>query len=238
MNDRPLIRAAIDAAVAAGGAAVTILVPDQAVSIAAASEFVKHAGNGVLDRLTRHRDEVTDTVLDEATSVANLGLPELLAELVADDRKLLAFGSALEAAWKTAMEEKVRALGRSLGNLATDEAKIDPETLWIDIISKVDRSHLRVLLSIRATTQDLPIGQPKVTVERIQTSTGLGALVYPLLETLSSLGLAEESTEGGGMSFGPDRRFGNGLRLGPLADEFFIRLGVEPGAPIQHSRGV
>jgi hypothetical protein len=78
---------------------------------------------------------------------AGIPLDELADRINASDRTQLLAGYALAAASRTAWEDKVRTLGRSLasGLLAADEAQIDTEQLIISAIADIEAPHLALL---------------------------------------------------------------------------------------------
>jgi hypothetical protein len=82
-------------------------------------------------------------------SACDAGIPqdELLGRINATDRTQLLAGYALSAASRTAWEDKVRTLGRSLasGLLADDDAQIDTEQLVISAIADIEAPHLALL---------------------------------------------------------------------------------------------
>ena len=77
------------------------------------------------------------------------GIPvDEMEELInASKRTELLTGVALDAAWQTAWEDKVRTLGRSLaaGLLADDNATIDSEQMIIAAIADIEGPHLAML---------------------------------------------------------------------------------------------
>jgi hypothetical protein len=77
------------------------------------------------------------------------GVPvdEMEARIKASRRTELLTGLALDAAWQTAWEDKVRTLGRSLasGLLADDNATIGIEQLIIAAIADIEGPHLAML---------------------------------------------------------------------------------------------
>jgi hypothetical protein len=77
------------------------------------------------------------------------GVPvdEMEARINASKRTQLLAGLALDAAWQTAWEDKVRTLGRSLaeGLLADDNAKIDTEQMIIAAIADIEGPQLAML---------------------------------------------------------------------------------------------
>lgn len=71
----------------------------------------------------------TVRALEAAADESELSPDELMDRLVADERRLSLLAAALNGAANTALDNKVEALGRSLGALAVDDARIQPETI-------------------------------------------------------------------------------------------------------------
>jgi hypothetical protein len=78
---------------------------------------------------------------------AGVPVDEMEARINASKRTELLTGIALDAAWQTVWEDKVRTLGRSLaaGLLADDNAKIDTEQTIIAAIADIEGPHLAML---------------------------------------------------------------------------------------------
>lgn len=204
---------------------IAILLPQQAPLVAAGAEYARHAGQDLVDRYEARNAEVLEQLTETAVGESGLSVDMFLAAMAGDDRRLLALGMAVDAATRTTLSEKIGALGRSLGKLAVDDALIDPESLWIEVFSRIDRPHVKVLLAIRAAeSASSPPAVHSIKAHELAASTRLGPLVYPILETLVNLGLIRESVINGGMSYGPDSRFAYPLILGPLGPSFFERL--------------
>lgn len=154
-------------------------------------------------------------------AAVDAGIPrdELFERINASERAQLLAGYALSAATRTAWEDKVRTLGRSLaaGLLATDDAKIDNEQLIIAAIADIEGPHLSLLdllVSYEPITRNQRLDIPAYSYEnsadgtwavrrrhwargnirlaRIQISSSLPSL----LGTLQRHGLAIERTDG------------------------------------------
>jgi hypothetical protein len=97
--------------------------------------------------------ELSESVRQRQTDVLfwaiREGVPvdEMEARIKASKRTELLTGLALDAAWQTAWEDKVRTLGRSLaeGLLADDNAKIDTEQMIIAAIADIEGPQLAML---------------------------------------------------------------------------------------------
>jgi hypothetical protein len=83
----------------------------------------------------------------ESTVEAGVPVDELGKRINASERTQLLTGSALSAAGRTAWEDKVRTLGRSLasGLLAEDDATIDTEQMIIAALADIEAPQLAML---------------------------------------------------------------------------------------------
>ncbi len=99
--------------------------------------------------------------------------PEELEGLIgASDRTRLLAGIALSAATRTAWQDKVRTLGRSLasGLLAADDAQIDTEQLIIAAIADIEAPQLSLLELLACW---VPPGQGRVVAEPYEADPSL-----------------------------------------------------------------
>lgn len=83
---------------------------------------------------------------------AGLSAEDFLNELTKDDLRLALLSEALSAASKTAVDGKIRALGVALANgaLADDDARLDEERIWVQMLSEIEAPQLRVLAVLGA----------------------------------------------------------------------------------------
>ena len=115
--------------------------------------------------------EVSESVRQRQTDVLfwaiREGIPvdEMEARINASKRTQLLAGIALDAAARTAWEDKVRTLGRSLaeGLLVGDNAKIDTEQMIIAAIADIERPQLAMLEFLVAWRRGRDIGEPPIT---------------------------------------------------------------------------
>jgi hypothetical protein len=156
---------------------------------------------------------------------AGVSPDELLDRINASDRTQLLAGYALAAAARTAWQDKVRTLGRSLaaGLLAEDDANIDTEQIIIAAIADIEGPHLTLLDLLtcyepvyvqdsRHSRLDIPTYSYKHSADRTwavgnrywdvtnirNAHTQLGSALPSLLGTLQRHGLAAESTDTNG----------------------------------------
>jgi hypothetical protein len=89
---------------------------------------------------------------------------ELLERINTSDRTQLLAGYALSAASRTAWEDKVRTLGRSLasGLLAHDDARIDTEQLIISAIADIEAPHLALLEFLVCWEPGRDVSRPRI----------------------------------------------------------------------------
>jgi hypothetical protein len=134
-------------AVAAGAAAGSVMAgPAGAIAGAALGPMLEPLVKGVWAELSESARQRQTDVLFWAIRT---GIPvdEIEERINASDRTQLLAGFALNAATRTAWEDKVRILGRSLtaGLLADDNAKIDTEQMVIAAITDIEGPQLALL---------------------------------------------------------------------------------------------
>lgn len=85
--------------------------------------------------------------LNAASRTSALDLVEVLRRVTLNDDRLALFGEAIFAAAQSAVAAKVRVLGRGLasGAIASDDARVDEERVWVRILLDVEAPHLRIL---------------------------------------------------------------------------------------------
>lgn len=132
----------------AGGALVSAVIagPVGLIVGAALGPLLEPLAQKVWDKLSARGQKR----MGEALSAAcDAGIPpeELEERINASDRTQLLAGYALAAATRTAWDDKVRTLGRSLasGLLANDDAQIDTEQLIVAAIADIEGPHLVLL---------------------------------------------------------------------------------------------
>lgn len=100
----------------------------------------------------------------ESTVEAGIPPEELGERINASERTQLLTGSALSGAGRTAWEDKLRTLGRSLasGLLAGDDAKIDVEQMIIAAITDIEGPQLAMLELLVAWRPGRNVAEPQV----------------------------------------------------------------------------
>lgn len=105
----------------------------------------------VLEYLAERRERSqrnAGEVLDAAAREANREVSDLLERIEANDDLAVLAAQVLDAAMRTAMEQKVRLLGRALGQAVADDAMVDESILVTAALAELEPPHLRVLASI------------------------------------------------------------------------------------------
>lgn len=214
-----------DAALATGASLLGALVPPAAPYIAGGVVLLREFGKRV-DGHVAKRDEL---LLDSGSRASALDPAILIERLLVDEELTMLAASAIDASRRSMMREKARMLGRCLGTIAADGARIDEEALWVDIIARIERPHLKVASLFVGdggkfgTGQPLPLILPPKSPEAIGEATGLGALAMPLIQDLLLAGiLIKPGTEG--MTFEMPDAYKEGVKAGPLVGELLSRL--------------
>jgi hypothetical protein len=105
--------------------------------------------------------------VDVLVSAIHAGIPvdELDERINASERTQLLTGFALSAATRTAWDDKVRTLGRSLasGLLADDGAKIDTEQMIIAAIADIEGPQLAMLELLVAWRRGRHVAEPLIS---------------------------------------------------------------------------
>ena len=125
------------AALAGAVAAISAVNPALGIAASAALPALETA----IDKWEEVRGARTVEALRTAAATAGVSPDEVVNRLISDSQLITQMAAALNAAANTALDEKIAALGRSLGQLATDPAMVDTEQLWIRIFSDIDAPH-------------------------------------------------------------------------------------------------
>jgi hypothetical protein len=196
------------AAEAAGGllalVAQTKVGPAGAVAIGAATaETLRY----LAERAIGLRDYQAGRTLEIAANDTGLPLDELRRRLTADPKRVQLTAAALTAAANTALETKIRTLGRALatGALAVDDAQVDEQRLLVDTLADLEAPHVRVLhqLAIRhegygeARTPDGRFHAHGWSLEDLSAQLpGVAGVLRPVLNVLVSHALALDTGVG------------------------------------------
>jgi hypothetical protein len=206
------------AAEAAGGlvglAAASKLGPAGGVIIAAATaETLRHLATQAIGL----RDYQASRALEIAAHQANVELDELRRRLTADPRRLQLTAAALSAAAATALDAKIRVLGRALatGAIATDDATVDEQQLLVAAMADLEAPHVRVLNQL--SIQHAGYWGPKTLTGQahgwsphdLATQVpGIAAVLQPILTVLAGHGLIMDTGVGTwGYSAGESQRW-------------------------------
>ncbi|MDI3241650.1 hypothetical protein QK292_08755 [Arthrobacter sp. AL08] len=222
-----VVDTAIDTVAAAIGGAAPPLAP----WVAGGATFIKAMG----PRLYAHQQINLDTMMGQARLSSGMEFEDFTATVENDPERLLSFVAACDAARRTALDEKIKALGRAVGDLARDDALVDESAIWIDLFSQIEAPHVRLVLALFEMDPEYP-GQGYARLwnrSELRGRLGLSATVNILLNTLISVGLLreipyEELTPhdrarwgvSGGSKYRPV------YTKGPLANEFLERLQI------------
>lgn len=181
---------ALDVAIDAGAALISGMAPPLAPWVAGGATFIKAMG----PRLNEHQEKNLDTMMAQARLSSGMEFEDFAATVESDAERLLCFVAACDAARRTALDEKVKALGRAVGDLARDDALVDESAIWINLFSQIEAPHVRLVLALYETDPEYP-GQGYTRFWNrggLRERLGLSGTVNILLNTLISVGLLRE----------------------------------------------
>jgi hypothetical protein len=215
---------------AAGGAALGALVtvPGAGVAIAAgvaALEILR-------EKLQKQQEKRIETLLQAASGHAAINPEEVVRRIAESDELALLAAEAIDAARRTRLDSKAASLGRSLGAILQDDARIDKESIWIRILSVIEPPHIRVLkyfVTGLKVSGGLTYWRPglAVSVQTVSDGLGLEDAVLPLIQDLLRCGLLMNpgGIDGGTAEsvYTPDS-LNEELRATQLGAELFKRL--------------
>lgn len=147
------------------------------------------------ESITHRAAQKDQQVLGQAAIRAALDPEELLRKVANNDAYLALTAQAIDAARRSQIKEKARALGNSLGAILEDDARLDEEAVWISILAQLDRQHIRVMKLFLYEGKDPVTGQPKLCtgsgqkVSSLCYESGLGDAVLPLVQDLVLTGI-------------------------------------------------
>ncbi|CUR54216.1 hypothetical protein NOCA2140039 [metagenome] len=134
--------------------------------------------------------------LDEALTRVDL---ETLQRRVEESEEFSALvGRAMQAAGDSLLQDKRRLLGRLIAEATLDDALIDDNIIWVDILASIDAPHVRCMEAVRRAEQEAaasgeqePVAEAseKPYVRRIQDAAN--GYPSPIIRTLSNLGLIQ-----------------------------------------------
>lgn len=174
---------------ALAGAVAAISAVNPALGIAASAALP--ALDTAIDKWEEVRGARTVEALSTAAATAGVSPDEVVNRLISNGQLITQMAAALNAAANTALEEKIAALGRSLGQLATDPAMVDTEQLWIRIFSDIDAPHVRALQELLKEDSELPGHWRLIRAGDLGHFIASPAMASVVLQTLERHGLAE-----------------------------------------------
>ncbi|MGT2464307.1 hypothetical protein [Sinomonas atrocyanea] len=207
---------------------LSAVIPPGAPLFATGATVIK----GIGPMLQEHQERNINLMISEGRKETGLATAEFLGAVTSDPERLLAFVSACDAARRTALDEKVRALGRAAANLARDDALVDDSGIWINIFSQVDAPHVRIMEALCERDPENPGCMRLWKRYELREKCGLTATVSTLINTLTSLGIMREipyaelsQHDRARWSVGaPGPGYSPVYGKGPLADDFLQRL--------------
>ncbi|WGM20857.1 hypothetical protein QEH68_01315 [Paenarthrobacter sp. OM7] len=217
---------------AAAGAAIGAAFPPIAIPVAGMVEAL-HTFGGKLQEV---QDKQINRVAVAAGQKAGISPEDVVRHLLEGEDLALLAAEAMDAARRTRLREKPPALGYALGAMLSDDALIDPESVWIRILSSVEPPHARILrlpLDHTAThgSGSMLFGVGTILkVSEIGDAVGLQEAVPPLIEDLTRAGLvmhpgSEAMNPEIGIYKVPDA-FGQPVKATTLGAQLFARLSV------------
>lgn len=219
---------------AAAAAGLNLAIPGITVPTAAVTAGILALG----DKLNKQQERRLLEVLKAAAEETGMDAEDVIQHLLGRDDLVLLAAEAIDAARRSRLEGKARALGQSLGSILADDALIDLESVWIRILSVVEPPHIRILGMFLEHTATMGSGSKLwgtgtiLKVSQIGDRLGLKEAVLPLIEDLTRSGLlmnpgAEgmETEEEGIFELPPDA-FGQPIKATTLGAQLFARLSV------------
>jgi hypothetical protein len=194
---------------------------------------------GWREKFQKHQEKRREDLIRAASTESSMDPEEAVRRIADDDRLTFLALEALEAASRTRLDSKAAALGRSLGKILQDDARIDKESIWIRILSVIEPPHIRVLqyfVSGRTLSVGGTYWTPKgeVSVRKVSEGLGLEDAVLPLIQDLLRCGLLMNpgGVDGGTpeTAYTPDS-LNEDLRATQLGAELFSRLELAAEEP-------
>ncbi|MBO0609881.1 hypothetical protein [Myceligenerans salitolerans] len=141
-------RAAIGGEVAVALAAAGMAIGDPVAGVAVAGAVP--ALNAMYSRWLSGQRRKFERTVGTAVEESGLAPDELASKLTSTVPHAALLGEVMDAASRTALEEKLDVLGRLLarGALAADGTSIDEELMWVRIMTRLEAPHLRVLTAL------------------------------------------------------------------------------------------
>lgn len=115
---------------------------------------------------------------------SGLGFEELLLRITESEQLSILFAMAVEAAQRSHLEAKARALGRAVasGALLGDDAALDEAQLVTATLAALEVPHIRALLSLSEAGKAAPDKAAATLIkEDLQTDTGAAQAILAVL---------------------------------------------------------
>lgn len=217
-------------ALAAGTALLSAAFPPAAIPLAGVSASLQALG----ERLSDMQQQKTQELLQAAAAESSLDAEEVVTRLIEQPEFVLLAAEAIDAARRTRLEGKAKALGASLGALIADDALLDLESVWVRILATVEPPHIRILKFFLEHTATMGTGStlwgtgPIMKVSDVGEALGLNEAALPLVQDLVRAGLLMDpgaegmDTETGAYEI-PDA-FSQPVKATPLGAQLFARL--------------
>lgn len=143
MDDTEHASLGLKAVAATAAAVISLQDPSTGIFVAGAVPILDE----MQTRWLRRERQKVGHAIQVGVDKTGLSADKFLKELTKDDLRLALLSEALSAAARTAVEAKIRALGNALANgaLANDDARLDEERIWVQILAAVEAPQLRVL---------------------------------------------------------------------------------------------
>jgi hypothetical protein len=150
------------AAVLAVGASTLVELASNAPGLAAATGIAVQAVTNIAGTAIEQRHQRAAASLQHAADTAGLSLDQLEHRIVARPITVELTARALDAAARTNLEAKIRALGTALatGALAEDDALVDQELIIVQALTPLEAPHVKVLHLASTPRVPSPDGDP------------------------------------------------------------------------------
>lgn len=183
------------AALAAGAAALNAAVPGISVPTAGVAAALQALG----EKLNKQQEARLLELLESASRETALTAEEVVKQLTEREDLVLLAAEAIDAARRSRLLGKAAALGRCLGSILNDDARVETESIWLRIIATVEPAHLRLLKSFmhrsRISSEQRPASRSSLAVRTaslIEAAWDLGLTgitALPLVQDLVKCGL-------------------------------------------------
>ena len=170
MDDTEHASLGLRAVAATAAAVVSLQDPSTGIFVAGAVPILDE----MQSRWLRRERQKVGQAIQVGVDKTGLSADDFLKELTRDDLRLALLSEALSAAARTAVDAKIRALGVALANgaLSNDDARLDEERIWVQILAEVEAPQLRVLHVLNA---DKPAAESHFTWLYDQTGRAVKA---------------------------------------------------------------